>query len=150
MIAPDLLQAALIAHLRADATLVAALPELANGIRESQWRGAAFQYPCVRVGRPALAPYGNGTCSDRDARAMWEVQAISKADSSITAQGLQGLVLAALEGRALTTAALKTISIRPVTLSPVQPAGNPQTVGISPVGDVWIGPIMFRTIVTQL
>ena len=150
MIAPDLLQAALIAHLRADAALITALAEGANGVRESQWRGTSFQYPCVRVGRPALTPYGNGTCSGRDARAMWEIQAISKADSSITAQDIQGLILAALEGRQLATADLKTISIRPVTLSPVAPAGNSQTVGISPVGDVWVGVISLRTIVSQL
>ena len=150
MIAPDLLQAALIATLRADAALITALPELANGVREAQWRGTAFQYPCVRVGRPSLVPYGNGTCSGRDSRASWEIHAISKADSSLTAQDLQGLILAALEGYQLSTADLKTIAIRPVTLSPVAPVGNSQTVGISPVGDAWMGSISFRTIVTEL
>ena len=150
MISPDLLQAALIGTLRADASLIAALPEAADGIREAQWRGTAFEYPCVRVGRPALLPYGNGTCAGRDSRAAWEIHAISKADSSLTAQDLQGLILAALEGQQLATASLKTIAIRPVNLSPVAPVGNSQTVGISPVGDVWMGTISFRTIVSQL
>jgi len=150
MISPDLLQTALIAQLRADAALIAALPEAADGVREAQWRGTAFQYPCVRVGRPSLAPYGNGSCSDRDSRAAWEIHAISKADSSMTAQDLQGLILAALEGQRLATIDLRTLPIRPLTLSPVSPVGNSQTVGISAVGDVWMGTIIFRTIVSHL
>jgi len=148
VIEPDLLQAALIAHLRTDAALISTLPELADGVREAQWRGTSFQYPCVRVGRPSLGPYGNGTCSDRDSRATWEISALSKADSSITAQDLQGLVLGALEGRRLATADLRSLPIRPVLLSPVGPADSRLSIGTG--GEAWMGRITFRTIVTKL
>ena len=51
MISNDLVQAAIVAKLKADTTLVAWLTARSaeNEIRESQWQGTVFSFPAVRV-----------------------------------------------------------------------------------------------------
>ena len=141
MIEPEVFQAQLVARLRGDADLIAALPEAAAGVREAEWHGTAFQYPCVRVRRPEMSPHGNGNCSHRISNATFEVLAVSKRDSSITAQQVQGLIHKALEGVLLETADLRTIPIRTMALAPTGP--SPQE------ADVWLGGVGFRTVVIE-
>lgn len=128
-------QQALIAHLKNDAALVAFLPEGAAGIREEHWHGAAYQYPCVRVGQPTLIPYG-GRDDCCQARVSFRVLGFSKADSTRNAQILQGLITAALQGKQLSTAELRTTGIYASTIDPVRPTR-----------ESWIGNVNFETLV---
>ena len=143
MISPDLLQAAVVARLRGDANVIAAVPESADGVREAEWHGTAFQYPNVRVHRPALEarPYG-GRCINRVATAGLVVSVHSKRDTSRIAQQLLGIVETALRDTVLETVALRTTNLMPVSLEPVAP--NPQN------ELVWSGRATFRTVVTEL
>ena len=141
MIEPDVFQAALIALLQGDTDLTDELAEGAAGVREAEWHSTAFSYPCVRVRRSALSPYGNGNCSHRMSNAAFEVTVLSKRDSSITIQQIQALVSKALEGQVLDTADLRTISIRTTQVGPAQP--QPENDGI------WIGSLAFRTVVIE-
>ena len=148
MISPDLLQAALVAILRADAAVIGALPEVANGVREMQWKGTAFDYPNVRVERPALTLQPNGgSCEHRVASATVRVSVHSKQDSSRTAQQILGLVEDALVGRTIETAALRATQLYIVGMAPVAPADV--AYASAPSGDIWTGTLSLSTIVSQ-
>ena|SRR3990167_8869605 len=148
MISPDLLQAELVAILRANAAVIAALPEAANGVREMQWKGTAFQYPCVRVERPGLSLQPNGgACEHRIADAAVRISVHSKRDSSIIAQQILGFVEEALRGRTIATAALLATQLYLVSMAPVEPGAVP---GTSQPSDIWTGTVNLRTIVSEL
>lgn len=132
MISVTELQTALIAKLQADVTLITILPEGVESIREMEWRGTDFEYPCVRVSRVIAIPAGRCLWS-----VNWTVAAYSKRDSSISAQNIQGLIVAALDGRQLNTPLLSTTSIR------VQAA---QAVSPTPGEDLWTGQTIFTTL----
>jgi len=149
MISPDLLQAEVVTILRADTILIAALPENSNGVREMQWKGTAFQYPCVRVERPNLQLQSNsGACEHRVSDAVVRVSVHSKVDSSISAQQVLGLVEKALRGRTITTAALRATQLYVISMAPVSPETLPGQP--SAPGEVWTGSINLRTIVSEL
>jgi len=149
MISPDLLQAALVAILRADAAVIGALPEVANGVREMQWKGTAFQYPNVRVARPALTLQPNGgSCEGNVADAEIIVSVHSKRDSSILAQQILGFAEAALRGRTIDTGALRTTNLYVLAMNPVSPTSIPGQP--SSPGDIWTGTINLSTIVHHL
>lgn len=141
MISPNLLQAQVVTALQGNATLVAALPELGAGIREAEWHGTDFQYPCVRVRRPALEVQPNGgRCLDAVANATFMVDVHSKRDTSRIAQEILGLVEAALRGQTLNTADLSATALRPTALAPV--SENPEN------ETIWSGSATFRTVVS--
>ena len=143
MISPNLLQAQVIARLKVDAPLVAALPEGENGIHERDWHSTDFSYPCVRVDRPRLTPQPNGgSCTDRVADALIDVIVASKRDSSRPTSVIMGLVQEALAGRTFSTLALRTTALRPMQMSPVEPSPEYE--------NVWQGRISLGTVVTQL
>lgn len=141
-ISPEQIQEVVIARLKGDTLLTTALAEGPSGVRESQWRGTAFEYPNVRLQRCLLSPYGNGPCADSLRRCQFTIQVSSKKDSSVTAQELQGLVMASLEGARLASADVRTlIPIRLQLQSPVSP---------DPLTGVWTGSVTFRTLVKAL
>lgn len=141
MISPDLVSEALVAILRADPDLVLALPGGANGIREEEWRGTAFQYPIVRVVRPDLRPWGNGNCTPDQSRARLAVHAFSKKDSSVNVQMIQGLIAFALEGERLNTVDLTTLPLRRESAEPAMPDN------VFDENDRWRGEVHFLTVV---
>lgn len=49
MISDELVQADLIAKLKTISSVIALLPDGTSGIKELQWQGDTFQYPCVRL-----------------------------------------------------------------------------------------------------
>ena len=49
MISDELLQADLVSKLKRIASVTSLLPDGTSGIRELQWQGDTFQYPCVRL-----------------------------------------------------------------------------------------------------
>lgn len=135
--------ATLVARLRATTALTSVLPEGQAGIREESWKGTAFQYPNVRVVRPALKPWGNGNCSGRQSAARLLILAFSKKDSSINVQLLQGLIRNALEGLRLQAAGLYMLPLRADQRGPATPDNA------FDLGDHWRGEVRFRTVVFQ-
>jgi hypothetical protein len=98
MISNDLIQAAIIAKLKADNTLVNWLSALDAGaeIREAQWQGTVFVYPAVRVDLGTQVPLANGACHINESEIPFTVYSMSEADSSRQADILAGLVNSAL------------------------------------------------------
>lgn len=110
MISNDLIQAAIISHLKADTTLVDWLTALSAGeeIRETQWQGVQFGYPAVRVQIGTQMPGGNGPCYVTTGETPFTVLSFSEHDSSQQADQLMGLVEDALLGNHLSGSGFRT------------------------------------------
>lgn len=120
MIASNLIQAAIIAALQADANLVAWLTAKTAGdeIRERQWQGADFVYPAVRVEVGTQLPDGpTSSCYETNGDVTFTVQSFSEDDSSQNADTLAGLVSGALFGKRLNGGGFATLKIRSDGLS---------------------------------
>lgn len=108
MISLDLLQAAIVTALKADAPLVAMV---GDEIRESQWQGTDFTYPGVRVDVYSGAPIGE-KCVDTHSVVGFAILCYSENDSSQEADQIAGLVVDALFLSTLTAATFYSGSIR--------------------------------------
>lgn len=110
MISDDLIQAAVIDKLQADAPLVAWLTNLgvSDEIREAFWQGREFSYPNVRVQVGTQLPGGNGPCYTTTGQTPFTITCYSEADSSRQADQLAGLVEAALLGRHIAGSGFRT------------------------------------------
>lgn len=98
MISNDEVKEAVVSTLKADAILVARLPDGQNGIRERGWRGNVFQYPIVRVDlepQRDLTPDSNCTPVTQD----WSIYVYSEEHSSREADQIAGLVANLFQGR---------------------------------------------------
>lgn len=104
MISNDLVQAGIVAKLKADATLVAWLTarSASNEIREAQWQGTIFTYPAVRVEMGTQLPDGNGICYTKNGETTFTVYSFSEHDSSKQSDELAGLVNTVLLGKTFT------------------------------------------------
>lgn len=108
MISFDLLQAAIVAALKADAPLVAVV---GDEIRESQWQGTDFVYPGVRVELYSGTPIGE-KCVDTHSLVGFTILCYSENDSSQEADQIAGLVVTALYLETLTAATFYSGLIR--------------------------------------
>lgn len=114
MIANNLIQAAIIAELKADSALVDWLTaeSAADEIRETQWQGAAFVYPAVRVAAGTQLPDGpTSHCYPTNGETTFTVLSFAEDDSSQNADILAGLVNDALLGKRLSGTGFKSLSI---------------------------------------
>jgi hypothetical protein len=95
MISDELVQAGIIAKLKANTALITFLTDRSAGdeIRENQWQGRQFVYPLIRVDLVNQDEVGNPPCFSR---ASFNVFAITEGDSSKDAGVLAGLVNEAL------------------------------------------------------
>lgn len=93
MISPDSLQREIINLLKGNTPLVTAI---GSEIREDQWQGTKFVYPCVRVDVGLGVPVGDGNCQDTISRVNWVVQAYDENPSSNICGNLIALVFNAL------------------------------------------------------
>jgi len=95
MIDNDLIQAAIIAKLKANALLTAFLTGLGatSEIREAQWQGTEFVYPNVRVEIGTQVEDGNPPCYSMT---PFTIYSYSEKDSSREANQLAGFVNDAL------------------------------------------------------
>lgn len=95
MISPELIQAGIIAKLKADSALTTFLTDRSAGdeIRENQWQGRQFVYPAIRVDLLTQTEPGNPPCYSQTA---FNVFAFTEGDSSKDCGILTGLVDTAL------------------------------------------------------
>lgn len=108
------IQAAIIAKLKANAALVAWLTARSAGseIRESQWQGTTFVFPAVRVDLGTQNPEGNGPCYPTSGEVTFTVDSFGEDDSSKSADNLAGLVNTALFNKHLAGTGFKSGLVR--------------------------------------
>lgn len=97
MIPNDITKAAVVAKLKADATLIARLPDGLLGVKESGWRGNVFQYPNVRVEMETqidATPDSNCTPVNQS----WSIYVFSESHSSQEADEIAGIIAQNLKG----------------------------------------------------
>jgi hypothetical protein len=95
VISPDLVQAAIVSHLKADTALINWLTTYSaeDEVRENQWQGRAFVYPAVRVDLLPQTEPGNPPCYSQ---VLFNVFAFAEGDSSLDCAVLSGLIDTAL------------------------------------------------------
>jgi len=137
MLSPAVIQAALIALLKANAPLVAALPGAAH-IKEADWRGTTFDYPAVRVDIGSGIPEGTGACAEEWTRLAGSIIVLSKADSSAECLSIMGLIQNAIIRHRLAGAGLTSLDLK------VDQAAYPFR-----QDDIWRGEVLFYTTAIQ-
>jgi len=100
MVGNDVVQAALVAALKANTALTTwlAARSTAGEIREAQYQGTQFSYPAVRVAVGDQVPVGD-TCYTTRAEVTFETWCYSEHDSSQQCDQLAKLVADALLGK---------------------------------------------------
>ena len=111
MISPEDLQSALLALLKANANLVTAV---GAEIREENWQGTNFVYPCVRLKTLMQYARGNGTCRLDESTLSFQAHVYSEQDSSYECSTIIGLVYVAVAGKRLhTPTVFRSLEINP-------------------------------------
>ena len=90
----DLIQSAIVAYLKSQATVLAELPD-DNEIREDQWQGSTFTYPNIRVRLISNIPLENN-CDG--STVVMSILAFSEEASSHEADRIAGIINTALCG----------------------------------------------------
>ena len=114
MISNQLIQAAIITTLKANAALIAWLTARSSGseIRETSWQGAIFTYPAVRAEIGTQIPDGNlGTCQTILSETPFTVLSFAEGNSSLEADELAGLVNLALFGSRVSGTGFRSLLI---------------------------------------
>jgi hypothetical protein len=138
VLSPDVIQAAVIALLKADAPLVAALTD-ATSIKEAGWRGTTFNYPAIRLSLTGHSPKGNGQCAEANLALGGRLIALSKDDSSDECLKLLGLMCDAIQRKRLAGTGLTSMELRPeITSYPVRE------------DTIWRGEIVFATTTVEI
>jgi hypothetical protein len=139
VIAPQTVQGAIIALLKADAALVAGLAGDAKRIKEADWRGTTFEYPAVRVDIGDQRPTGNGNCSEQRLGVTGSIIVYSKQESSLEAAQVLGLVENAIQQKHLVGAGMGSQIMRDI-----------QTNFPYRENDIWRGEVVFATTVFEV
>lgn len=101
-------------------------------IREEEWQGKEFSYPCVRVGMATNIPLGD-TCRHNHSTMGFKILCFSEDPSSQQADLLVGLVMDALLGDQFVTINFTTGEIRLGRQGQVPAKRTPQRVWRSEV-----------------
>lgn len=115
MISPELIQAAIISHLKANTPLVAWLTALSAGaeIRETSWQGAVFTYPAVRAEAGSQLPGpATSVCYLTTGEVPFTILSFGESDSSKQADTLAGLVNTALMGQRIAGTGFRSMAIQ--------------------------------------
>jgi len=96
MVSVENIQGAVIALLQGNAPVMALT---ANDVREDEWQGLDFKYPCVRVAIDMVVPQENGNCRQVKALASFTIQCYDDSSSSRRCAMLSGLIVTAIFGQ---------------------------------------------------
>lgn len=111
MIDNNLIQAAIVAKTQSLASLTAQLPEGTNGIREYNWKGTDFQYPCVRIHLENQTDLINDAESC-PAQIEWSFYILSEQSSSKQANQIAGIIVSQLRGLSFSQNNIKFVRIK--------------------------------------
>src|SRR3990167_9717471 len=136
MITSNLVQINLISWMKANANIVASIPQGAEEIREKQWRGTRFLYPNIRVKVSMTIPILSADCDV--SRSDVSVEVNSNSASSLEAETIAATLVYEMHRKKFTR------GIQFVVMSCVS---QPQTEYIEGEG-VWRSKINFQTVVS--
>jgi len=118
MLRNDQIQAALIAYLKAESTIIAEVS--ATEVREDQWQGRDFTYPNIRVRLISNTPIWEGECNAH--RIYFSIQVFTEDDSSLNADKIAGIINFALHSRSFSASGI-AFSLRTTNLVPAIRSG---------------------------
>lgn len=113
MISNNDIQEAIISKLKATPAVLALVP--AVEIRETQWQGLDFTYPCIRVRVGPQVPTADVACTI--SRCQIVIQCYSENASSKESNSIAFSVVDALHGKPFSTTNMKFTMLKVVTLS---------------------------------
>lgn len=96
MISNDLLKAAILEKIKSIAGLIAVLPDGASSIKEADWKGTDFTYPCIRIMIESQNDIAGSTCNASEA--SFSVYTFSEKASSKEADQIAGIIVSAIRG----------------------------------------------------
>lgn len=111
MISNELIQAAIVAKAQATTALTALLGGGVDGIRELNWKGTDFTYPCVRIaleGQTDLTDTNTSCPSQVD----FSFYVFSEKASSKEANQIAGIIVTAFRGLSFAQNTVKFVKIR--------------------------------------
>lgn len=114
MLRNDEIQAALIAKLKGNVTIVALLSS-SGDIKEDQWQGTNFIYPAVRLQLNSNEPLGGFDC--RHLRIGLSILVFSETDNSLQADQIAGIINNELHEKPFSSNGI-AISLRMTNLVP--------------------------------
>ncbi len=111
MIDNDVVQAAILAQTQSEPTITALLPEGTAGIKELNWKGTDFKYPCIRIGLESQTDLMevNSSCPSQEDFSFY---IFSETASSKEANQIAGKVVSAFRGFAFAKNNVKFVKIR--------------------------------------
>lgn len=139
MISLEAIQAQVITLLKADAALVA---RVGVEIREAQWQGTQFLYPCIRAGVFTAVPTGPDLCGPNNSHNRFVVLSMAEEASSQDADINMGLAIRALAGRYLSGAA--TAFTNPFTSGLIRVVAPGQQSAVINDQNVWVAQTTFE------
>lgn len=111
MISNDLVQAAILAKAQAITALTSSLPSGTASIKEFNWRGVIFQYPCIRLDIASQVDLSetNVSCP---AQVDFSFYVYSEAQSSREANQIAGKVVTGFRGLSFSQNSIKFVKVR--------------------------------------
>src|SRR5574337_271348 len=120
MLSPYDFSSAIIADLKADAALVAALTD-ASKIKEQFWMGDEFTYPAVRVEIPTINTQQlNGNCKGQWFDINFSIYVFVEGVSSRVCQTMMGIIGTRYQNRSFVTASV--FKTQPLSVNYITPA----------------------------
>ena len=111
MIDNDLLQAAILAKSQGVTALTSSLPSGTASIKEFNWRGTDFQYPCVRIAVESQFDVSETNISC-PSQVDFSFYIFSEKQSSKEANSIAGKVVAGLRGLSFAQNNIKFVKVR--------------------------------------
>lgn len=108
MISNELIQAAIVAKTQASATIIAALTDGATGIKEFNYKGADFSYPCVRIQLDSQIDISEIACPSQ---VEFSFYIFSEKASSKEANQIAGIIVSAFRGLSFSQNSIKFVKI---------------------------------------
>ena len=111
MIDNDLVQTAILLQSQSIAPLVSSLPSGTASIKEFNWKGVSFQYPCVRIAVESQIDVAetNVSCPSQ---VDFSFYVFSEKQSSKEANSIAGKVVAGLRGLSFSQNSIKFVKVR--------------------------------------
>lgn len=120
MISNNEIQAAFVSYLKSNSTITGSVN--VTEIREDQWQGREFTYPCVRVRLISNTPIGSDDCGL--ARVSLSLQVFTEDASSLNADRIAGIINTVLHGRSFASNGIafscRTTNLVPALRSDIQ------------------------------
>jgi hypothetical protein len=108
MISNDIIQAAILAKTQTTTTLTVALTDGANGIKQLNYKGTDFHYPCVRLALEGQTDLSETSCPSR---VEFSFYIFSEKASSKEADQIAGIIVSAFRGLSFSQNSIKFVKI---------------------------------------